>query len=189
MSSDPAHWFATQQGLIRVYQEREKPQKGKAPPADDANKAGASCEVVESRAREGDDPGLTRESCTMIVNRMPKNASRLSYELRKTGIFMVSVGAEGGDKPAAKTERLLLPAPIKVGKKWTEKRGKLVLERTVKSAGKPCKAAGRAFGDCLVLAVTEKEKAKVKRKLTETYAAGVGLVEDGQWELMDLKGL
>ena len=61
--------------------------------------------------------------------------------------------------------------------------------RTVKSAGKACKTADRKFGDCLVLAVIEKSGKKVKRKYTETYAAGVGLVEDAHWELIDVKGL
>lgn len=125
----------------------------------------------------------------MIVGRMPKNATRLTYELRRAGIFMVKAEAEGSDKPGAAMERLLLPAPIKPGKAWSERRGKLSVERKVKSAGAACKAASRSFGDCLVLAVVEREGKQVKRKYGETYAAGVGLVEDAQWELLDLKGL
>ena len=121
--------------------------------------------MLESRAREGDEAGLTRESCAMIVGRMSKNASRLSYELRKKGIFLVKVEGEGTDKPAAKMERLVLPAPIAPGKKWSERRGKTSLERTVRSAGKPCKAASRSFGDCLVIAVAEKEDALLGLKV------------------------
>jgi hypothetical protein len=55
--------------------------------------------------------------------------------------------------------------------------------------GKPCKAAGRSFADCLVLAVVQREGQSAVRRYTETYAAGVGLVQDAQWELVDVKGL
>ena len=190
---DPARWFATRTGLIRVYQERPKaPAKGKskksvpAPEDGAAPPAGASCEVVESLPREGDTPPRTRESCTMISARKAKAPAALTYELRPTGIYMIKAETEG-HKPVL-LDRLLLPL-VKKGKSWSEKRGKLVLVRTVKSAGAGCKAAGRSFGDCLVLKAVEKEGKKVKRTYAEIYAAGVGLVEDAQWELIDVKGL
>jgi hypothetical protein len=37
--------------------------------------------------------------------------------------------------------------------------------------------------------VVQKQGKNVVRRYTETYAAGVGLVEDAQWELVDVKGL
>ena len=40
-----------------------------------------------------------------------------------------------------------------------------------------------------MLAVVEHEGKKTKRKYSEVYAAGVGRVEDAQWELIDVKGL
>ena len=101
---------------------------------------------------------------------------------------MVEAKADGPAAPV-KLERLLLPAPAHKGKSWSEKRGAVTLERVIKSAGKSCSTADRKFGDCLVLSVTERSGGKVKRKYTETYAAGVGLVEDAQWELIDVKGL
>ena len=187
---DPARWFATRTGLIRVYQERPREQARKAAPSaptdDPAPPAGASCEVVESLPREGDTPPRTRESCTMISGRKAKAPASLTYELRPSGIFMIKAETEG--QKAALLDRLLLP-PVKKGKSWSEKRGKLTLVRTVKSAGAGCKAAGRSFGDCLVLKTVEKEGKKVRRTYAETYAAGVGLVEDAQWEQIDVKGL
>jgi hypothetical protein len=186
---DPARWFATRSGLIRVYQERPKP--GARPAAADASgdvapPAGASCEVVESNPREGEQPARTRESCTMISGRKAKAPAALTYELRQKGIFLIRAETPG-QKPA-ELERLLLPT-VKKGKSWSEARGKLTLLRTVKSAGSSCKAASRSFGDCLVLTVVEKEGRKVRRSYAEVYAAGVGLVEDAQWELIDVKGL
>jgi hypothetical protein len=86
-------------------------------------------------------------------------------------------------------KRLVLPAPLKVGASWKEPRGAVELDRTVKAAGGACKAAGRSFADCLVLAVVQKQGKTVVRRYTETYAAGVGLVEDAQWQLVDVKGL
>jgi hypothetical protein len=185
--SDPAHWFATRQGLLRVYQERGADAKAAdadagAPPA-----AGASCEVVESTPKDGDASARTRESCTMISGRKPKGGAVLTYEMRDAGIYMVESKAEGHDP--AKLERLMLPSPARKGKSWSEKRGAVTLVRTVKSAGKSCKTADRKFGDCLVVAVTERQGKRVKRTYRETYAAGVGLVEDAQWELIDVKGL
>lgn len=196
--ADPAHWFATRQGLLRVYQERGADQKdakkraaaraaggsdAEAPPS-----AGASCEVIESDPKDGDTAARTRESCTMISGRIAKGGTLLTYELRDGGIYLVEAKSESAAEPV-KMERLLLPAPARKGKSWSDKRGALTLVRTVKSAGKSCKAAMRTFGDCLVLAVVERDGKKVKRKYSETYAAGVGLVEDAQWELIDVKGL
>jgi hypothetical protein len=187
---DPARWFATHAGLTRVYQERPKDlPRGKAPPPpgdDAAPPAGASCEVVESTPKEEGSPARTRESCTMIAGRKARPPTRLSYELRPSGIFMVEALTEG-QKPAA-MERLLLP-PVRKGKSWSEKRGRSTLVRTVKSAGSSCKAAGRSFGDCLVLKVVEREGKKVRKSWDETYAGGVGLVEDAQWQLIDVEGL
>ena len=196
-AQDPARWFATRTGLIRVYQERPK-GTAKARKAAAASAAaasgddgapppvGASCEVVESAAREDATPAHTKERCTMIAARKAKVPTSLSYELRPAGIYMVRAETEG-QKPAV-MERLLLPQ-VKKGKTWTEKRGAVQLVRTVKSAGATCKAASRSFGDCLVLKVVEREGKKVRRTYGETYAAGVGLVEDAQWELIDVKGL
>ena len=190
---DPSRWFATRTGLIRVYQERPKgtakarkaaaaaSQDDGAPPP-----VGASCEVVESSPREEGSAAHTKERCTMIAARKAKVPTSLSYELRLAGIYMVRAETDG-QKPAV-MERLLLPQ-VKKGKTWTEKRGPVQLVRTVKSAGSTCKAASRSFGDCLVLKVVEREGKKVKRTYGETYAAGVGLVEDAQWELIDVKGL
>ena len=193
---DPARWFATRTGLIRVYQERPK-GSAKARKAAAASAAsagddgapppvGASCEVVESAPREDAMPARTKERCTMIAARKAKAPASLSYELRPAGIFMVRAETEG-QKPAV-MDRLLLPQ-VKKGKTWTEKRGAVQLVRTVKSAGSTCKAASRSFGDCLVIKVVEREGKKVRRTYGETYAAGVGLVEDAQWELIDVKGL
>jgi hypothetical protein len=122
----------------------------------------------------------------MIAARKAKAPASLSYELRPAGIYMVRAETEG--QKAAVMERLLLPQ-VKKGKTWSEKRGAVLLVRTVKSAGATCKAASRSFGDCLVLKVVEREGKKVRRTYAETYAAGVGLVEDAQWELIDVKGL
>ena len=194
--TDPAHWFATRAGLIRVYGERARAQprhgRKKPPPAADADAeqppaAGASCEVVESRPADATAPGSTRESCTMIVARMPRLATQLTYELRKSGIFMVKAQVAGKDPQTV--DRLLLPGPIAVGRRWSEAAGKNTLDRKVKSVGRSCKAAGRSFGDCLVLAVVQRHGKKVLKKYAETYAAGVGLVEDAQWQLIDVKGL
>ena len=192
-SMDPSRWFATRTGLIRVYQERAKGtasgqgKQPKAPPAEDAAPpAGASCEVVESTPRDGETPARTRESCTLIASRKARPPAALTYELRQSGIFMVR--AETAGQQPTTLERLLLPL-VKKGKSWSEKRGKLTLSRTVKSAGRGCRAAGRSFGDCLVLKVVERDGKKLRRTYAETYAAGVGLVEDAQWELIDVKGL
>jgi hypothetical protein len=86
-------------------------------------------------------------------------------------------------------DRLVLPSPLRTGASWKEPRGGVELGRTVKSAGGSCAAAGRKFADCLVLSVVQKQGKSVVRRYTETYAAGVGLVEDAQWELVDVKGL
>jgi hypothetical protein len=195
-AQDPSRWFATRTGLIRVYQERPKgsAKARKAAAASAASSGdegapppvGASCEVVESAPREDAMPAHTKERCTMIAARKAKPPTSLSYELRGAGIYMVRAETEG-QKPAV-MERLLLPQ-VKKGKTWTEKRGAVQLVRTVKSAGATCKAASRSFGDCLVLKVVEREGKKVRRTYGETYAAGVGLVEDAQWELIDVKGL
>ena len=196
--TDPAHWFATRAGLIRVYEERAKapPRHGKKKtlPAADADAdaeqpptAGASCEVVESRPADSATPASTRESCTMIVGRMPKLATQLTYELRKSGIYMVRAQVAGKDPQTV--DHLLLPGPIAIGRRWSESAGKNTLDRKVKSLGRSCTAAGRTFGDCLVLAVVQRRGKKVLKKYAETYAAGVGLVEDAQWQLIDVKGL
>jgi hypothetical protein len=212
-AADPAHWFATRQGLLRVYQERDADKKNaaqmsagdNAAPADASSaapSAGASCEVIESTPKDGETAARTRESCTMISGRKPKGGTVLTYELRDRGIYMVEAKAEGPAEPV-KLDRLLLPAPARKGKSWSEERGSTHLVRTVKSAGKACKTADRTFGDCLVLAVVEEyrgacaagraacaaEKRRKHRAYTEIYAAGVGLVEDAQWELIDVKGL
>ncbi len=180
---DPSRWFATRAGLIRVYEVKSR--------SDDTSgeHAGASCEVVESVPAAEGSAARTRESCTMIVGRKPKLATQLTYELRPSGIFMVKAEQAGAKKPPAALERLLLPGPLRVGSSWREPRGPLVLDRRVKAAGSPCKAAGFSFGDCLVVAVVQRKGGKVARRFTETYAAGVGLVEDAQWHLVDLKGL
>jgi hypothetical protein len=181
---DPSRWFATRIGLIRVYQEksaRPADEDGEPPTA-----AGASCEVVESHPEDDASVGKTREVCTMIVGRKRKLATALTYELRRSGIFQVR--AEMGGK-AQDAERLLLPGPVRVGARWTESRGATTLERHIKSAGEGCKAAGRTFGDCLVITVQQKRGKAVEARYTETYAAGVGLVESAQWELVDLSGL
>jgi hypothetical protein len=195
-AQDPARWFATRTGLIRVYQERPKgaSAKGKKAAAQSARESedgapppvGASCEVVESTPKEDAADARTKERCTMIAARKAKTPASLTYELRPAGIFMVRAETEG-QKPAV-MERLLLPA-VKKGKTWSEKRGAVQIVRTVKSAGASCKASSRSFGDCLVLKVVEKEGKKVRRTYSEIYAAGVGLVEDAQWELIDVKGL
>ena len=181
---DPARWFATRQGLIRVYQQRAPKARGR-PVEDPPQGAGTSCEVVESRAAEAEVPPRTRELCTWIVGKRPKLSTQLSYELRQNGIYVVRMETEG---KASGAERLVLPGPLRVGQRWKERRGGTVLDRRVKSAGKSCKAAGRAFGDCLVVAVSQRKGGK-RMRFTETYAAGVGLVEDNDWQLVDVKGL
>ncbi len=190
-AADPSRWFATRQGLLRVYQARGA--KGDASDDGSAPPAGASCEVIESVPKDGDTPARTRESCTMISGRKPKGAAQLTYELRTDGIYKVETRVEPppgqAAPPPSDAEVLMLPAPATPGTSWSEERGSVKLMRSVKSAGKACKAADRKFGDCLVLSVVEREGGKVRRKYTETYAAGVGLVEDAQWELIDVKGL
>ena len=124
----------------------------------------------------------------MIVGRKAKPATVLSYELRKDGIWNTLVLAAGMTAPQP-VGRMVLPAPLKVGASWKEPRGGVELDRTVHAAGGACRAAGRRFADCLVLNVVQKQGRSVVRRYTETYAAGVGLVEDAQWELVDVKGL
>ena len=179
---DPARFLASHPGLLRVYQGRNRPEAGDEPPA------GASCEVLASRPREAGKTGEMKESCTMIVGRKAKGATELTYQLRKDGIWNTLVQAQGMEAPQA-VDRLVLPSPLRIGVSWKEPRGGVELDRTVRSAGGACKAAGRSFADCLVLAVVQKQGKKVVRRYTETYAAGVGLVEDAQWELVDVKGL
>jgi len=171
---DPARFFATHKGLVRIYEGRGDKSSDDEPPA------GASCEVLESK------PGLMRETCSMIVGRKAKPSTELTYELRKDGIWNTEVRLDGKPQPV---ERLVLPAPLKAGSSWKEPRGGVELDRTVKAAGGSCRAAGRSFADCLVLNVVQKQGKNVVRRYTETYAAGVGLVEDAQWELVDVKGL
>ena len=180
---EPSRWFASRPGLLRVYQGHG----GAANAESDEPPPGASCEVLESKPRDSLAAGSLKESCTMIVQRQARPATELTYELRQDGIFNVEAKPAGGK--AVQFERLVLPGPIKVGAAWKEPRGNGELDRSVKTAGGACRAAGRSFADCLVLAVTQKEGKKVVRKYTETYAAGVGLVEDAQWELVDVKGL
>lgn len=179
---DPARFFASHPGLIRIYEGRAKSDGDGEPPA------GASCEVLESKPRSAAAAGSMKESCAMIVGRKARGATELTYELRNDGIWNTQVLAAGAAAPQA-VGRLVLPAPIKVGATWKEPRGGVELDRTVKSAGGACKAAGRGFADCLVLNVVQKQGKNVVRRYTETYAAGVGLVEDAQWELVDVKGL
>lgn len=186
VSIDPARFFATRPGLVRIYEGRSESKHA----SDDDNPeptAGASCEVLEAKARESGVAGSMKESCTMIVGRKPRPAMELTYELRPDGIWNVQVKPQGGQSQPV--ERLVLPSPLRVGSSWKEPRGTAELDRTVKSAGGTCRAAGRSFADCLVLAVTQKQGKSVVRRYTETYAAGVGLVEDAQWELVDVKGL
>ena len=179
---DPSHWFASRPGLMRVYEGRARPAEGDLPAA------GASCEVLESHPRDSLATGTLREQCTMIVARKAKPSTELTYELRKEGIFMVKAKPEGA-AAAQEMERLMLPAPVRVGSGWSETQGPTQLSRSVKAAGAACKAAGRSFADCLVVSVVQRQGKKTLRKYTETYAAGVGLVEDAQWELVDIKGL
>ncbi len=179
--ADPSHWFASRVGLVRIYE-------GRAAHDEDQPPAGASCEVLESHPPDSLAPGTLRESCTMIIARRAKPSTELTYELRKGGIFMVRAQGEGAPEPQA-MDRLVLPAPVRVGAGWRESLGNIELDRIVRSAGSGCKAAGRSFADCLVLAVVQKQGKKTLRKYTETYATGVGLVEDAQWELVDVKGL
>jgi hypothetical protein len=179
---DPTHWFAARPGLLRVYQSTARGAKDEPP-------AGTSCEVLESKPRDSLSAGSLKESCTMIVGRRARPATEITYQLRRDGIFSVQAGTEGPQAAAHPTPRLVLPAPIGVGSSWKEPRGSVELDRTVKSAGGACKAAGRSFADCLVLSVVQKQGKKVLRKYTETYAAGVGLVEDAHWELVDVKDL
>lgn len=185
---DPTHWFAMHQGLLRVYEERPKGGKKPALSNEAAPPAGASCEVVESHPPDSLTVGSMRERCAMIVGRKPRPAAELTYQLRQSGIYAVRAQTEGSDKPAS-LERLVLPAPLKQGVSWHETQGASQLDRSVKSVGQPCKAGGRTFADCVVLAVTQRQGKKVVRSYGETYAAGVGLVEDAQWQLIDVKGL
>lgn len=179
---EPSHWFASRPGLMRIYEGRARPSDDGLPPA------GASCEVLESQPADSLAAGTLREQCTMIVGRKAKPSTELTYEMRKTGIYMVKAKPEGGAAAQA-MERLMLPSPLRVGGAWTEAMGPTLLARRVKSAGGACKAAGRSFADCLVLAVVQRQGGKTLRRYSETYAAGVGLVEDAQWELIDVKGL
>jgi len=176
---DPARWFATRAGLIRVYQEKSarRSADGEPPQA-----AGASCEVVESKPSEGEAAGQTRELCTLIVGKKPKPTTRLTYELRPTGIFMVKAESDG---KAQSAERMLLPEPLRIGAAWKN----AAFKQHIKSAGAPCSAAGHKFGDCLVVTVVQKKGGRVAKRFSEIYAAGVGLVEDAQWQLVDVKGL
>jgi hypothetical protein len=179
---DPSRWFATRAGLIRVYQMKARGKAG------GEGRSGASCEVVDSRPAAEGAAAHTLELCTIIVSKKPKRADQLTYELRSSGIFMVAVEQVGTKKPV-KMERLLLPGNLRVGASWKEPRGQSVFDRRIKAAGAPCKAAGFKFGDCLVVAVVQRTGGRVARRFTETYAAGVGLVEDSQVQLVDLKGL
>lgn len=178
---DPQRFFALRPGLVRIYE-------GRAGAGSDDPPAGASCEVLQAKPRDGQTPGSMTESCTMIVDRKAKPATELSYELREDGIFNVAVKVAGSPSPQA-LNRLVLPAPLRPGVRWTEPRGSAELVRTVTSAGSGCKAAGRSFADCLVLEVRQNQRGKVLRRYGEIYAAGVGLVEDAQWQLIDVKGL
>jgi hypothetical protein len=171
---DPSHWFASRPGLLRVYEDRA------------GHGIGTSCEVVSGQPRDGAKDGAVVESCTMIVARKAKPSTELTYALRPDGVVNVSVKAEGA--AARSVERLVLPGSLRAGTSWKETRGTSELTRTIRSAGGPCKAAGRGFADCLVVSVTQKTGRKTTR-YNETYAAGVGLVEDDRWQLVDLKGL
>jgi hypothetical protein len=177
--ADPSHWFAARAGLLRVYEGRTA---HRAADEDGDPPAGASCEVLSVQN------GSVTESCTMIVARKAKPATELTYALRPDGIWNTAVKPEGASQPTA-VERLVLPGSLRVGSAWKEQRGPAVLDRSVRKAGGSCRAAGRTFADCLILNVVQRSGKKVVRKYTETYAAGVGLVEDAQWELVDLKGL
>ena len=179
---DPARFFAMHPGLVRIYEGRATTSDDEGPPA------GASCEVLESKPRAAEAAGSMKESCSMIVGRKAKPATELTYELRKDGIWNTQIRSQGMVSPQA-LDRLVLPSPLRTGASWKEPRGGVELDRTVKSAGGACKAAGRGFADCLVLSVVQKQGKSVVRRYTETYAAGVGLVEDAQWELVDVKGL
>jgi hypothetical protein len=176
---DPGHWFASRPGLVRIYEGRTS--SGNAPAA------GASCEVLAAQPRDSLSDGSLIESCTMIVDRKAKPSAELTYVLRPDGIWNTAVKAEGGVSQSL--QRLVLPAPLSIGSSWKEPRGTVELNRVVRSAGRSCKAAGRSFADCLVLSVVEKTGNKVTHRYSETYAAGVGLVEDAQWQLVDVKGL
>ncbi len=179
---DPSRFFATHPGLLRVYEGRSRSDALDEPPA------GASCEVLQSKPRDALSAGSVKEICTMIVGRKAKPATELTYELRKDGIWNTQIRSQGMASPQA-VDRLVLPSPLRTGASWKEPRGGVELDRTVKSAGGSCAAAGRKFADCLVLSVVQKQGKSVVRRYTETYAAGVGLVEDAQWELVDVKGL
>jgi hypothetical protein len=181
---DPARWFATRPGLLRVYEGHG----AKRSTDEDDPPAGASCEVLSARAREGDADGAVTESCAMIVARKAKPATELTYALRKDGIWNVAVKPEGAAQPTA-VERMVLPGALRVGSSWKEARGPVELDRSVRRAGGSCRAAGREFADCLILDVVQRSSEKVVRRYSETYAAGVGLVEDAQWQLVDVKGL
>jgi hypothetical protein len=171
---DPAHWFASRPGLLRVYEDRS------------GHGIGTSCEVLSARPREGAKDGSVVESCTMIVARKAKPSNELTYALRPDGVVNIAVKPEGS--AAQNLERLVLPGALRAGTSWKETRGQTGLTRTVRSAGGPCRAAGRGFADCLVVSVTRRTGRKWNR-YNETYAAGVGLVEDDQWQLIDVKGL
>ena len=184
---DSSRFFASRAGLVRIYEGRGEtraanPDDDNAEPA-----AGASCEVLEAKPRDASAAGSMKESCTMIVGRKPRPSMELTYALRPDGIWTVQVRPEGGQ--SKEVSRLVLPSPLRVGTSWKEPTGATELDRTVKSTGGACHAAGRSFADCLVVAVTQKQGAKIVRHYTETYAAGVGLVEDAQWDLVDVKGL
>jgi hypothetical protein len=178
---DPGRWFASRPGLIRVYESRETRASMEGPAA------GASCEVLSVHRREGASAGSLVESCTLIVQRKARPSAELTYALRPDGIWNTQVQPEGG--AAQPLQRLVLPAPLRPGTTWKEPRDAAELTRIVRAAGRPCKAAGRSFADCLVLSVVERTGRRVTRRYGETYAAGVGLVEDDQWLLVDVKGL
>jgi len=143
--------------------------------------------VLAAQPRDSLSYGSLTESCTMIVARKAKPAAELSYALRPDGIWNTAVKAEGSASQTLR--RLVLPASLRVGSSWKEPRGSGEVKRVVRSAGCSCKAAGRSFADCLVLSVVQKTGNKVTRLYTETYAAGVGLIEDNQWQLVGVKGL
>ena len=109
---DPARFFATHKGLIRIYEGRG----GKT--GDDEPPAGASCEVLESK------PGLMKETCSMIVGRKPKPATELTYELRKDGIWNTEVRLEGKPQPVERLRVVHLGGPRQVP--HGQERGRLV---------------------------------------------------------------
>ena len=177
--ADPARWFATRPGLIRVYERRRPTSSG-----DQSDLAGTSCEVVESVPAAEGSPAQTVELCTIIVGKKPTPANRLTYQLRQGGIFLVKAETKGQTHPL---ERMVLPGALRVGTKWTEA-GAVPRQCRVQTLGGKCKVERREFGDCLVIAVVH-GKGRQSVKTTEKYAAGVGLVEDSQWRLVDVQGL